>query len=219
MANDESSQIEFESTVQSSGPMPFDKVFRNKPAFFPNLNHSLLKEQAELWALRFPMITRITLHAGENDDPPYVLVVEIGNAERQELLKFMSTWQPDSLRSLVQRRYRDAFRQPATAFDEWMIEVHQTGEEVIMVFQDKCWLLFKRPSTESSPQTRNQRMWDNVITEATELLRKYPEMTSMELAESDEVNRCFGGKVPSIETIIKHLRGKVPVKKGRPKRG
>ena len=54
--------------------MPPGKVFDDKPELFPKLNHSLLKEQARIWSLRYPFIARISLHRDVGvGDPKYVL--------------------------------------------------------------------------------------------------------------------------------------------------
>jgi hypothetical protein len=62
--------------------MPPGKVFDDKPELFPKLNHSLLKEQARIWSLRYPFIARISLHRDVGvGDPKYVLVVEVSGGK------------------------------------------------------------------------------------------------------------------------------------------
>jgi hypothetical protein len=68
-------------------------------------------------------------------------------------------------------------------------------------------------------RTSKQLMWEKVVIIAQELLAKDPEVTLVQIAESNEVNKCFPSDkpAPSIETIIKRLQGKVRTKRGRRK--
>jgi hypothetical protein len=80
------------------------------------------------------------------NDPRYILVVELGDVRHDELMNFLNLWQPDSLSSLVCGDFKSAFAHPTKGFDEWMIEVHKLGDEIIEVFGEKCWLLFQKPT-------------------------------------------------------------------------
>lgn len=151
--------VETETEVESSGSMPPEKVFKNSPNIFPELNLDILKEQSEIWAMRFPLIDLISLHLGVGD-PPYVLVVEVPGIDdrptgesrktrNEGLEKLRAAWQPDSLRSLVDVPYSGSFEGSKTGYDPWMIELHEPGEEIIEVFEGKCWLLFQKRQSHS----------------------------------------------------------------------
>lgn len=67
-------------------------------------------------------------------------------------------------------------------------------------------------------ETRINLMWKNVEIVAKRLAEQRGDITLIEIAESDEVNQCFPPeKMPSVETIVKHLQGKGLTRKGRRK--
>jgi hypothetical protein len=76
----------------------------------------------------------------------------------------------------------------------------------------------KKADTQARKISKSQITWQNVREVAKELKKENPHVTLVELAESDEVNKCFEGKVPSTETIVKHLQGHGLTKKGRRKK-
>lgn len=215
---------------------------RNNLELFPALRFKILQAYAKEWAEQLAEIgippEQVRLFAGRSEGRRYVLAFSVPQGEANPNLpavyKFRHHFHHRQLnhreRVSWEDRLAEIYRTPPEEGNWWLrdwdcclVSEDEENDLESLVQLDRCWVLWEvggKQNDQSVVQpkklTKKQLMWECVLAEARKLAHKNENITLTEIAESDEVNRCFSSdKTPSIETIVKHLQGQGLTKKGR----